>query len=90
VPHLGDPFGRVLAWAWETDQDEAMVLLAGYLAGLRDHHPLAGTVSPRISLEEVLGALRLALPDGFGDYEALTAKARRDVQDYYGPDPDAP
>lgn len=42
-----------------------------------------------IGLDEVLRGLRLALPDGFGDYDQVVSKARRDVQGYYGYDPKA-
>jgi hypothetical protein len=89
VLHLGDPFGRVFAWVWEDDPDQAMVLLGDFLADLRNHHPRAGDINPPIRLDEVLSGLRLALPHDFDDYPAVVAKARRDVQGYYGPDPNA-
>ncbi len=86
VMHPGDPFGRVLAWVWREDPDEAMLLLADYLAMLRDHNPWAD-IDPPVRLDEVLGGLRLALPHDFGEYDALVAKAHREVQGYYGADP---
>ncbi len=89
VLHLGDPFGRVFAWVWKDDPDQAMLLLADYLAALRSHHPQAGDIDPPIRLDEVLSGLRLALPHDFGDYPAVVAKARREVRGYYGSDPNA-
>jgi hypothetical protein len=89
VLHLGDPFGRVFAWVWHDDQDQAMLLLADLLAELRNAHPRAGEINPPIRLDEVLGGLRLALPHGFDDYQAVVDKARQEVQGYYGADPNA-
>ncbi len=65
-----------------------MFFLADYLAALRDHNPVAD-LSPPVRLDEVLCGLRLALPDGFGDYDQIVSKARRDVKGYYGGDPNA-
>jgi hypothetical protein len=39
--------------------------------------------------QEVLRGLRPALPHDFGDYPAVMTKARREVQGYYGSDPNA-
>ena len=75
----GDSFGRVFAWAWARDHTMAMILLADYLAELRVHGPGAPDVTPPISLDEVLNALRIALPEGIADYEQVVEAARRDV-----------
>jgi hypothetical protein len=88
IMHLGDPFGRVFAWIWNDDPDRAMFFLADYLAALRDHNPVAD-LTPPVRLDEVLHGLRLAMPDGFGDYDQVVSKARREVQGYYGGDPNA-
>ena len=48
---------------------------------------MAKNINPPIRLDEVLDALRLALPNGFDDYDAVIAKARRDVKGYYGGNP---
>jgi len=89
ISHLGDPFGRVFAWVWSHDKDQAMILLADYLAQLRDGHPLADEIDPPIRLDEILVGLRLALPFGFSDYNEVVAMARRKVRRYYGADPNA-
>jgi hypothetical protein len=68
----------------KTLQEESRTLLGDYLATLRNHHPLAGDITPPVSLDEVLRALRPALPDGFDDYQALVAKARQEVPMYHG------
>lgn len=80
----GDPFGRVLAWVWRLDPDRAMVLLADYLAELRDHGYGADEVDPPIALKEVLSGLRYALPHGFPDYDRIVEMARRNVPSLYG------
>ncbi len=88
IMHLGDPFGRVFAWVWNDDPDQAMILLADMLAVLRDHNPVAD-LNPPVRLDEVLHGLRPALPHDFRDYDQVVAKARREVQGYYGGDPNA-
>jgi hypothetical protein len=85
VLHPGDPFGRVFAWVWDDDQDQAMVLLADYLASLRQGR--GADIDPPVRLDEVLAGLSPALPHAFTDYPAVVAKARRDVPGYYGLDP---
>lgn len=87
VMHLGDPFGLVFAWLWNDDPHQAMDLLAGYLAVLRDHNPVAD-LRPPVRLDEVLHGLRLALPHDFRDYDQVVARARSEVPGYYGGDPD--
>jgi hypothetical protein len=82
--HPGDSFGRVFAWAWEQDPTMAMILLADYLAELRDHGPGAPDVDPPISLDEVLDGLRVALPDGFTEYEQVEEAAREQAPSFYG------
>jgi len=67
-----------------------MALPADCLAMLRDHNPWAD-FTPPVRLDEVLGGLRLALPH---DFDVLrfcrnTSRPHRDVQGYYGADPNA-
>jgi hypothetical protein len=85
--HLGDPFGTAFAWVWSYDKDEAMIMLADYLAALRGSEPLE--TDPPIRLDEVLRALRLALPSRFNDYDEVVTMARLKVRKYYGADPNA-
>jgi hypothetical protein len=89
VLHPGDPFGRVFAWVWRDDPDQAILLLADYMADLRDHHPRAADIDPPLRLDEVLNGLRLALPHDFDDYQAVVSKARSEVPGYYGADPNS-
>ena len=46
IPHLGDHFGRVFAWIWNQDKDQAMILLSDYLGELREAHLLADQIDP--------------------------------------------
>ena len=85
--HLGDPFGTAFAWVWSYDKDEAMIMLADYLAALRGS--LTEEIDPPIRLDEVLRALRLALPSRFNDYDEVVTMARLKVRKYYGADPNA-
>ena len=87
--HLGDPFGTAFAWVWSYDKDEAMIMLADYLAALRGSEPLIGEIDPPIRLDEVLRALRLALPSRFNDYDEVVTMASLKVRKYYGADPNA-
>jgi hypothetical protein len=80
--HAGDGLGAVLAWLWRTSPDEAMECLATYLAELRNRHPDAP--QPPIRLDDVLGALQLAADLTDEEYKALCARARTEVQKYYG------
>jgi len=89
ILHLGDPFGTVFAWVWSYDKDEAMIMLADYIAALRGFEPLVGTIDPPIRLDEILRALRLALPSRFSDYDEVVSMARLKVRKYYGADPNA-
>jgi hypothetical protein len=84
ILNLGTPFGHMLAWYWQTDPDQAVIMLAHLLAQLRDHHPLAGEIDPPISLDELLRAVRTDLPREFADQAALTDTARRHVPGFYG------
>ena len=86
IEHVGDLFGRVFAWVWSRDRDQAMIVLADYLARLREGHP---EIEPPIRLDEILEGLRLALPFGFDDYSEVVTMARREVRKYYGADPNA-
>ncbi|WP_280497619.1 hypothetical protein [Nocardia asiatica] len=81
--HAGDSLGAVLAWLWRTAPQEAMECLATYLAELRTYHPDAP--QPPIRLDDVLAALQLAADFTDDEYQALCARARTDVQKYYGP-----
>ncbi|GAA4758225.1 hypothetical protein [Actinomycetospora chibensis] len=83
--HPGDLFGRVLAYLWDTEPDEAMIFLADYLADLNVHNENAA-IYGEVSLEEVLQGLRLCMPTNFRGTEALKRKARADVPEYYGGD----
>ena len=87
ILHLGDPFGTAFAWVWSYDKDEAMIMLADYLAALRGSEPLVGAIDPPIRLDEVLRALRPALPSRFSDYDEVVSMARLKVRKYYGADP---
>lgn len=80
IQNLGDPFGKVFAWVWETDQDQAMMLLDEYLSYLRKWDPQAKLIQPRIERDEVLAGLRMALPNDFQAYQAVVNKAKRDVR----------
>jgi hypothetical protein len=78
--HPGDPFGRVFAWVWRQDPGEAMMMLADYLAVLRDHN-LVADLDPPVRLDDILRGLRLALPDDIDEasYGAMVAQARQQV-----------
>jgi hypothetical protein len=90
IPHLGDHFGRVFAWIWNHDKDQAMILLSDYLGELREAHLLADKIDPPIRLDEILRGLRPALPLGFNDYDEVVSMAHRDIRKYYGEDPNGP
>lgn len=81
--HLGGLTGEVIAYLWADDHDEAMIFLADLLAQLNVHHPEAGTFGP-VSLDELLRGLRLCMPRGFDELDALAVKAQEDVAEYYG------
>ena len=82
--HPGDHYGRVLAWAWETDRSMAMLLLLDVLVALRTAPPGTAPPSPAYTLEDLLAGLRFALPNRFDDYDRLVAAARVDVPAMYG------
>lgn len=84
VLHPGDAFGDVLAWVWEHDRTQAMIMLADYLAELRNHGTGAADVDPPVSLDEVLNGLRIALPSGFADRDEVLEVARNEVPEFYG------
>lgn len=81
--HPRDPVGRVLAYLWNDDHDEAMIFIADYLAELNVHHELAGQFGT-VSLGEVLDGLRLCMPPSFDQLKRLQAQALKDVPGYYG------
>jgi hypothetical protein len=82
IPSLGGSFSTVFSWVWSNDRDEAMILLADYLAHLRESN-----IDPPISLEEVLEALRPTLSWRFADYNEVLTMAHQKVRKYYGADP---
>lgn len=72
VAHPGDYYGRVLAWMWYSDREEAVRWIAELLSQLHGQHPLvsAGTLPPWPgTLEDLLAGIHLALPDAFRDTE---------------------
>jgi hypothetical protein len=82
--HPGDHYGRILAWAWETERPLAMLLLLDVLVALRTTPPGAAPPSPPYTLEDLLAGLRFALLNRFDDYDRLIAAARVDVPAMYG------
>lgn len=80
--HVGDPMGTVMAWLWRAHPDEVAGVLTEYLDAVR-RHPNAP--KKPIMLEDVLTALRPALPGDFDaeDYRGLCERARWDVPGYY-------
>lgn len=82
--HPGDSFGRIVAWMWGRDRDQAVLFLADHLAELRQHQHLAAEIDPPISLEELLWGLRMAWPpDAEHDYDTVAAYVRDHVTGYY-------
>lgn len=83
--HPGDSFGRVVAWVWREDRARAVLLLADYLAELREHHRLAHQIDPPVTLDEVLWGLEMAWPpDAKADYAAVPDYVRDHIAAYYG------
>lgn len=82
--HAGDPMGTVVAWLWRDDRNFLPQFLADYLSQLRDHNPRRPR--PPITLDDVLAALRVAMPGDFErqDFAALCVLASTDVEPYYG------
>jgi hypothetical protein len=88
VVHLGSAFGRVFAWVWGRDRDQAMIMFADLLASIRGRQEIYED-SPPVRLDEILHALPLCLPSEFSDYREVVKMARRDVRKYYVADPNA-
>jgi len=87
---LGTPFGRVFAWAWSHDRDEAMIILSDLLANVRNEQEETGKGdADRVRLDEILRALPLCLPAKFADYREVVRMARKEVREYLGSDPNA-
>jgi hypothetical protein len=86
LAHPGDGFGRIVAWMWNHDRDEAMLFLADYFAELRQHQYLASHLTPPVSLDELLSGLRLAWPSTTPefDYDTFVDQARHEAAGYYG------
>ncbi|MBE7195684.1 MAG: hypothetical protein INR66_24810 [Gordonia polyisoprenivorans] len=82
--HAGDPIGKVLAWLWRTNPDRTIMGITDYLYALRKGDPNAP--QPPITLADVLGALKPAMPHGFEttEYDALCDRARTEVPRYAG------
>ena len=61
-----------------------MVYLADYLAQVREHHPLASMVSPKVSLSELLTGLMLTWPGAVPEleYDALVSYLTARVSGY--------
>jgi hypothetical protein len=89
VLHPGDPFGRIIAWCWQHNPDEAMMRMGDYLEHVRKWQPRAGEIQPPIRMSEILSGLRFAWPSTTGGYEEFAAAARDQVQGYYGANPEA-
>jgi hypothetical protein len=89
VTDLGSAFGRVFAWVWSNDRDQAIIMLADLLGSMRAHQEKASNDGPPVRLDEILRALPLCLPAEFSDYREVVMMARRDVRGYYGADPNA-
>lgn len=83
VAHPGDGYGRVLAWMWGHDRDEAVLAIAGLLADLRVHRPGASEIDPPVSVDELLRGLRFCLPPGFDAYDELVTYTREHITGYY-------
>ncbi|MBF6216229.1 hypothetical protein IU487_35120 [Nocardia puris] len=81
--HIGDPFGKMFVWLWRTAPDDAMRHLAGYLVELRNH---PDAPDPPIRLDDVLDALGMTihLEGRRKEYEEICARARAEVQAYFG------
>jgi hypothetical protein len=89
VTDLGSAFGRVFAWEWSRDRDQAMIMLADLLANIRLRQELTEKTGPPVRLDEILRALPLCLPSKFSDHREVVMLARKDVREYYGADPNA-
>jgi hypothetical protein len=78
--HPGDPFGRVIAWLWETAPEEAIMAVATYMSQVNKWDELA---EPQVRLEDILDGLGFAVPHGFPttEMEALRERARQEVPD---------
>jgi hypothetical protein len=78
-----DPVGAIFAWLWDTNRDEAAIMIADYMAELRVHGELAED-GPTVSFEDFLRGLRRAIPRSFADKAEVTPYLRREVPQYYG------
>lgn len=93
LAHPGDPFGRVVAWAWLTDPDLAIGLIADFVAQARYHDELAPEPGKRLLLSDLLDGLPLTvrpkdLPEP--EMKALVALAAERVPSHFGDDVNAP
>lgn len=81
--HIGDDFGRVFAWLWRSDQDEALDHLSDYIWRLR----YAKSAPAVQSLEDVLAAMRFAADITDDEYRVICERARDDLADRFAADP---
>ena len=86
INDLGSAFGRIFVWVWRNDKDDAMLLLSDLLGAIQDAQEAAG--QDRLArLDDILRALPICLPEDFDDYRDLVSMARKEVQAYFGEDP---
>lgn len=85
VPHLGDPFGKVLAWLWKANPDHAVSVFADVMLQLRHWDERA---TKQITLDEVLLCLPMAL-QGLTQHEEdeLIHRLRAEVPRRFSVDP---
>jgi hypothetical protein len=86
VVRMGDPFGRVIAWLWQTDPDTAVETFGEMLHRIRHVEPNA---TKAITLDDALKGFRLDLPGhGVGEGEPeLLDRLRRDLPARFREDP---
>jgi hypothetical protein len=78
--HAGEAFGRVLAWLWETPEDDVVPYVADLIAEVRYHAPGA---RPELSLDDVLAAVRrAAAPMPAAEIAAMLATLRAGLPGY--------
>jgi len=82
---LAGVFGEVFAWVWEFDRGEAMLMLSDTLSSLcqcqDDPRYDPDEDEPPITLDELLGALALAVPADFRTrhYRDIQRMAKREL-----------
>lgn len=85
--HMGtvvvdDAAGDVFAWLWRTDRDQAVLRMGDLMSEIHVHHPES---NPVIGFEDVLAALRVAMPHDVTDSEYIefAAECRARVPVFY-------